>query len=98
MTYIWHMNDARLTVRLSTEVKHRIERGARAAGFSSVSDFMVSSALRAAEESLLRSTQLLVSEQAFKTLLAAQNDNAPEASPELQAALAKYEEFVLRHG
>jgi uncharacterized protein (DUF1778 family) len=98
MTYIWHMNDARLTLRLSSDAKARIERAARASGFSSVSDYIVSSTLRAADEAILRSDRLVISELAMAALLQAQASEPQANTPELQAALSKYEEFVLRHG
>jgi uncharacterized protein (DUF1778 family) len=82
------MNDARLTLRLSSEAKARIERAARTSGFSSVSDFIVSSTLRAADEAI----------RAMAALLKAQTSESQAQTPELQAAISKYEEFVLRHG
>jgi len=92
------MNDARLTLRLSAEAKARIERAAKVSGFSSVSDFIVSSTLRAADEAILRSDRLVISERAMSAFLKAQASEPAVASPELQAAIMKYEEFVLRHG
>ncbi|GEM_PF-1499873 len=98
MTYIWHVNDARLTLRLSSEAKARIERAARTSGFSSVSDFIVSSTLRAADEAILRSERLVISERAMAALLQAHASEPQAQTPDLRAAISKYEEFVLRHG
>jgi uncharacterized protein (DUF1778 family) len=63
-----------------------------------VSDFIVSSTLRAADEAILRSDRLVISELAMAALLQAQASEPQVSTPELQAALSKYEEFVLRHG
>lgn len=63
-----------------------------------MSDFIVSSTLRAADEAILRSDRLVISELAMAALLQAQASEPQASTPELQAALSKYEEFVLRHG
>lgn len=82
----------RLAVRLSAENKLMLERAAAAAG-RSLSDFVVSSSLSAAQQTLAEVERMRLSEADRDAFLAAL-DNPPAPNAALRAAAALHRDSV----
>jgi len=83
-------NDARLDFRLRSEVKAKIEEAAATSG-QSVSDFAVSTLLRAADEILERQRMIRLSDRDFHQFMALIDSDA-EPNEALQQAAARYKQ------
>jgi len=82
-------NDARLDFRLRSEAKARIEEAAILSGMS-VSDFAVSTLLRAANQIVESHRTLRLSRRDFERFLAALDSDA-EPNPALRQAAERYQ-------
>jgi len=90
-------NDARINVRLSSDLKQTIERAAAVLG-QTVSDFTISTVVREARH-VIQETQLTrLSDRDRDTFLAALDDADGKPNAALRAAARRYKKQAAKHG
>ena len=86
----------RLSCRIAPEHKHLLECAASRLGLS-VTDYLVSTALQAANAELLPEAPILLSREDMEAVLAA-IENPPEPAPALVRALKRYAKGEYKDG
>lgn len=84
--------EKRLVARASASVQERIARAAELSG-STLSQFLIDAALKEADLVTEKATQLEVSVNGFKTIMAAL-DAPPRALPRLERAAQRYRTLI----